>query len=712
MSSLRNDIYVGSLTEPMYHFDNDTIFSISPYQSVSLIGESLSIDTLAVVVKDSFENTSDIYHFQSSDGYEIECADGSTYVLSVLKNVNPSNLPDLEYGVPIWYYQENELVGKFYVNNVERISKNQYQLNLVSGIGMLDKAWHGGGLFQSSTFGAVLRHIMARGLYGSGTPVIDYYVDEDLVNLPVSGWLPHDTKRNNLYQLILANGINIVKNVDGNPRFTLLHAIQENPTPIPDTRIYNGGRVEYIKPYSRVSIFEHTYVEDRTADPVILFDNTGGEGALFEEIWFTQAPIIKETITASENLEIISSSVNGAVISGSGRLTGIPYNHTTRSVFRDNPSGERERTASVQECTMVNVTNSINLLNRLYAFYCSATSMKKIINSFKFVNERCGKAYKFRNPHGDMETAYLASMDMSVTSFNKAEAEFYTGYTPVGQSGLFTHCIVLDTKTFEEDEGLFELPEEVFDYPNPQIRIVMIGGGTGGSSGMPGESGSDTSVYTYTVKDTDITGIWFGGEGGDGGDAGAGGSPGRVKSVLIENPDRTYNYTIGAGGEGGDQCSPGSDIPNAGWSGTASTFGEYSSEDEGSYIPTGGFYDPINSEFYALKGHAGIKGGKGGARQVSIDDQVIWTTDGEDVQLYIPGEYLGDDLWVEDYIATYKGGITGEPMTKVDGLPEAKIMAYGGSGAGAAVGLDRGEHSEMDGLSDQETSWEVVEDGV
>ena len=712
MASLRNILYVGSLTDPQYTFDNDTIFSLNPVQRVALIGESLSIDTLTAIVKDSFENTSDIYHFRSSDGYEIECADSSIYALDVREDAHLSDLLNLEYGTPVWYYQENELVGKFYIDTVERISKSQYQLNLVSGIGMLDKAWHGGGLFQASTFGAVLRHIMARGLYGGGVPIIDYYVDEDLVDLPVSGWLPHDTKRNNLYQLMLANGVNIVKNIDGNPRFTLLYVIPESPVVIPDDRIYNSGRIEYIKPYSHVSIFEHTYVEDRTANSVVLFDNTSGEGALFEEIWFNQAPIIQDTLSASENLEIISSTVNGAVVSGSGRLTGIPYTHTTRSVFRDNPSGERERTASVQNCTMVNVTNSINLLNRLYAFYCSTTLMKKITNSFKFVNERCGKAYKFKNPYGETETAYLSSMNMTVSSFNKADSEFYSGYTPVGQSGLFTHCIVLDKKTFEEDGGVFNLPEEIFEYPNPQIRVVMIGGGTGGSSGFPGKSGSETSGYTYVAKDADITGMWFGGEGGDGGAAGEGGIPGRIKSMLIENPDHSYSYTIGDGGEGGAQSEPGSDISNIGEAGTASTFGEYSSDDEGSYLPTGGFYDPINSEFYALQGHAGIRGGKGGARQVVVDGQITWTTDGEDVQLYVPGEYMGDGIYTEEYIATYKGGVSGTLLQEVDGLPEAEIAAYGGSGAGAAVGLDRSEHSEMDGLSDQETYWEVIEDGV
>ena len=48
----------------------------------------------------------------------------------------------------------------------------------------------------------------------------------------------------------------------------------------------------------------------------------------------------------------------------------------------------------------------------------------------------------------------------------------------------------------------------------------------------------------------------------------------------------------------------------------------------------------------------------------------------------------------------------------MDGLPECTFTAYGGNGAGAAVGVDRADHPDMDGKVDQEASWEVIEDGV
>ena len=124
-------------------------------------------------------------------------------------------------------------------------------------------------------------------------------------------------------------------------------------------------------------------------------------------------------------------------------------------------------------------------------------------------------------------------------------------------------------------------------------------------------------------------------------------------------------------------------------------------------MPPGGVYEPITDQYFALAGNAGIKGGKGGARKVSANGTFNWVTDGEDV--------VGDDGTV------WKGGSTGRMLTDVEGLPEAKgmIKAYGGNGAGAAVGIGRDRvspqtglllHPHINGGSDQETEWYIAED--
>lgn len=730
-----NKIFIGSLTEPSYYFENDNIVlpSINVNQSVSLVGQELSIDTFSATVIDDYENTVNAYLFRSSDGYVIETADQSIYAIDVTNATGASSLINIPEWTPVWYYQNNDLVGKFYIESVKRVARYQYQLNCISAIGRIDKMRHGGGLFQTTTFGAVLQHILAAGLHGDGDPAIEYSIDDDIAELPVSGWLPYDTKRNNLYQLIFANGVNIIKNADGNPRFTFVYTSGGTPEHIEDEQIFMAGNVEYQKPYSMVTVMEHTYSAITSGvEPSVLYDNTDGERVSNAEIWFDQAPVIVSTLVASEGLTIVSATENSAVITGNGTISGIPYTHTTRTVSKVNETGDEEKTASVEQCTMVNAINSQNLLNRLYAFYCPDDHIKKITNELVYDDERCGKQYQFLNPYSETENALLSKMSLNATTFNRASCEFYGDYVPAGQAGLYQHCVVLDKETYMQDGGVFVVPQEVFQSESPSIRVVMIGGGTGGGSGWPGENGNDAYTYTNVALDDDITARWYGAEGGDGGNGGEGGTPGRVYSIVIENPSASYNYTIGEGGEGGaatgfipdtvdelrdalenenpdgswtdeeieamiaQEQTDWNGSPNAGTAGTASTFGSYSTEDTGSYVPRGGVYNPITGDFYALKGYTGIKGGKGGARKVGSQGLFTFTTDGEDV--------TGDDGTV------YRGGRTGQPFTSISGLPEAILTAYGGNGAGAAVGLDRADHTHMDGGSDQSATWEVTTD--
>jgi hypothetical protein len=109
--------------------------------------------------------------------------------------------------------------------------------------------------------------------------------------------------------------------------------------------------------------------------------------------------------------------------------------------------------------------------------------------------------------------------------------------------------------------------------------------------------------------------------------------------------------------------------------------------------------------YIALYGNDGIHGGKGGARKVQSNGTFNWTTDGEDVSA------LDGTL--------YRGGATGRLLTSVSGLPEAPIKAYGGNGAGAAVGIGRDRvtpemglllYPHINGASDQQTSWYVEEE--
>ena len=751
---MRNIIYIGSNIDPSYTFDNDSTFSVSVNQKVALVGQTFSYDTLTAVVADDYANLVDLYRFRSSDGQEIVSTGGSLYCIDVGEGLDASDLLNLAYGTPVWYYQNDALIGKFYLDNVSREAKNQYKLECVSAVGILDKLQHGGGLFTPSvtpsvsTFGALLQHILASGLHGEGSPVIEYEIDQKVADINISGWLPYATKRDNLYQLLFAYGVNIVKDIYGNPRFTFVCA-DPNAEEIKENIIYNEGSVTYTKPYSGVSVSEHTYTPVTTLDPETLFDNSTGAALNDEEIWFSNAPIIKSTLVASSGLTIVSSTENSAVLRGNGVLTGVPYTHTVRRNYKPNPNVSEEKIIDVTDCTMVNLGNSNNLVNRLYAFYCPANRVidgvtrpgriELVKGSFKYTEERCGKAYSLKNKFGEDVNAYLSTMNLTASSFNKAECEFYANYNPAGQEGLYVHVDPIpDPKDPDPDpgfEGEWIVPEGVTEFD-----VVLISGGTGGGSGWPGKNGDDAQTFTDIEQTADLSSVWYGAEGGDGGAGGAGGLGGKIRIIHFSNavPGTTYYWTRGRGGEGGastgfikdtiaelrealrneqpdteytdaqiqamidQENSNWNGTPNTGSAGTATTFSDgstiWSTEDPEAYTSLGGFYDYVRDRYFALPGYAGIKGGKGGARKIERNGSFNWVTDGEDV--------TGDDGTV------YRGGSTGRMLTDVAGLPEAagKVKAYGGNGAGAAVGIDRAMNEHINGGFDQETSWDIVQD--
>lgn len=153
-------IYIGSLDDPLYYFEQPDTFGAVSTQRVNLVGQELSIDTFEPVVMDGADTRKEVSVFLSSDGKRIITADGQVYALSVRETDEPSGLISLEYGTPVWYYYEQTLIGKFYYKSTDRAGENKYKLHCMSMVGLLDKMDHGGGLFLSATFGEVLDSIM------------------------------------------------------------------------------------------------------------------------------------------------------------------------------------------------------------------------------------------------------------------------------------------------------------------------------------------------------------------------------------------------------------------------------------------------------------------------------------------------------------------------------------------------------------------------
>lgn len=480
-------------------------------------------------------------------------------------------VPNLKYGSLVEHYFDDSLVGKYYLDTLERNSKYAYTLKCISAVGLLDGEYSNGGLYRDVSFATVVSEII-----GNRIP---YSVSSNLSGLKIYGWLPRDTMRNNLQKLLFATNVHITKDVSGNVVFDYLTTTTDSYG-ISGNLIYSGGSEEYPALVTKLTLTEHSFYYADLEDEVSLYDNTADDPVSNEYIYFSNAPIYVPSLRVEGGLTIQESHVNYAKVSGNGILYGKPYTHNTIDIFRTANTGVKTNEVVTSDDTLVSIANGDNIADRLMSYYSSA---KKISVDMVYRGQKCGLRYNAYNAFDELNrNVYLSSIKKIFSSFIKASCEFISGYTPSQNGNVYSTCVRLT------GSGAWNKPSGV-----SKIRIVLIGGGNGGSSGYAGTAGS--SEYEF--------------RGGVGGDSGIPGNPGKIFVTTISNPAASYIYSCGSGGSGGSACSS-HDSNNAGTNGGNTTIGSYSSAN--GHTPKKGYADIFSTNIYALPGEVGYKGLDGG----------------------------------------------------------------------------------------------------
>ena len=610
-------------SNPLFVFENPTIQSCSCVLNSSLSGEELAIDQFMPVVY-SVDYIS--VGFQPKESTGMITADGDRFVVYARSGF----LDKLPYSTPIWYYSNDVLIGKFYSQRIIRTGKAYFDILAVSAIGILDGQEHYGGIYTGQTFEEVAREII--------NGQFSFTCADDVKNIRVSGWLPIGTRRENLHQLLFAYGVALYKDDNGDIvfRFPDTGTVKS----IPDNRVFYGGQVDYQTPATKAEVTEHTFVKSPADKTVTLYDNTEGETAEHTFVPFQDAPIYDLATTGT--LVIEESGVNYAVVSGAGTLTGKQYSHTTHILSASKQdAATKEKVVSVTDATLVNVANSENVLKRVISYYSAARIIR---NDILLQGEMAGDQVAFNNPYGEVEQAFISSMDISATSFLRASCEMIAGYYPSGGGNNYTNSEVLT------GSGVWESPI------SGKIRVAIIGGGSGGSGGHCGESGDGYRTYCENSGRDGFSVYYIGKDGNEafigktprgehpntiyhsgGQSVGVGGNPGvagvggkvLVVSLNVAKGQR-FNFNCGVGGVGGVgqkytdgilyNVKPHSfSDPANGTAGTDSVFGAWSSAD--GFTQDAGFVNVITNEVFAQTGKEGTTGGTGflGAAEVTLE---------------------------------------------------------------------------------------------
>lgn len=519
-------------------FDDDSIVSGECYIVRSLLASSLEVETLEFSV-------------YSTDPTLSQFSVDSEVILS----------------------HNSQRIKTFFLQSVSRKSKYIYQFEAVSAAGVLDKRDYYGGIYTGQAVRDVVADIC------KNFPVS---VASNVAGIKLYGWLPISTRREALAQVLFAISAAFVEDATGS--FTISGLSPEQVRVIPESETSQNSNIEYTSPAIDVIVLEHQYTEGQ--EEITLFEGTTSAGDI---ITFSEPC---HSLVAS-GFTITESGANYAIVSsGSGKLTGKKYVHSTREVkgkrTQARDAGQNENKIRVEEATLVSLVNSRAVADRLADYYACA---ERIIADVAYQADDAGDVLSQYHPYdGNMVQTCIESLDITLSGRLLAKMTSLVGYIPPDISQIEYY----DTFEILTGTGTWTAPKGA-----KNARAVLIGGGDGGTNGKDGTGGRNGHVTGNPSAE---------GKGGKGGEPGIPGNGGKILQIEID-ATQSYAYKSGAGGAVGEL-------------GTATTFGAFSSAD--GTANDNGYTDIINKKTYARKGLPGVAGGDGGDAENNGDDVETW----------------------------------------------------------------------------------------
>ena len=513
------------------------------------------------------------------------------------------------------YFRDGRRVGVYYLQTVERVGSDAYTLSALSALGRLITMRHVGGIYTGQTVAEVVPQICGP---------VEVMIESVYASRKLYGYLPYsnpDTRtgngrsaRDNLSQVLFAIGASLGIDENGIMRVEKLwDGISATITA--DQINENSCSTVYETPVSAVEITEHQWVPN--TQTVSLFEGAAEEGAL---ITFDE-PV--HDLTA-QGFSILESGANYAVVSaGTGTLTGQGYTHLTRIVRRTVTEGAEENVVPITEATLVSLTNSVDVANRMADYYRHRETIQVDVEPGA---EHAGSVVRIFHPWDkEMVQACVESRETVISGILSSQTRALVGFVPPQPDT----AEYLDERVILTDAGTWTMPEGAVT-----LRAVLIGKGSDGTAGNPGGDNMLTSSTRYNTSSATFSA----GAAGKGGSGGIGGDGGKINIITLE-PEAGQTFTYDTTGD-------------------EVTFGAYSSADGAA--SEAGYFDSTTLEYFGRKGADGVSGGDGGAVGAS----------GESV-----GDYFGGH-GAESESIQYKWTASGTTYTD-----RGSIQGFGGGGA-------------------------------
>ena len=561
-------------------------------QRVALFGDELTADSFTFIInsrKCAGEQTGETFNYAfllDEDEKPIKTVDGK---LVIVKNYWP-DYRNFTAGTPLDLYNDpnDEIIGRFYVEDVTQVSRKSVKFTCTDAIGMLQKMEdYGGGLWEFSPIknaGEIINEIMA----GSG---IQYTIQDEVADARIVGRLPRENRRVSLGKLLVAIGATVIEE-RGVLNFVFLGGVPQ--TNIPQSNIYlQGGEVRKQSPATKVQVTEHNFYQLQDDELVTLFDNsTEGIAADNQLVVFNEP---------CHNLKWNDGSlpagwdygVNYCYVTGVGTLTGRQYTHTKRLVEQSTGVNAAERVVSIDDNELINLYNASLVTRRMVNYYKLPLSIEyEQLDPYGLIS--AGTPVNITDPFGVFRTGWIRHKAFPLGNKTKAKMDVLVDWNGGPYGSLYS-----DYREFtaaDISNGQLNIPA---DMQGKEGLIMLIGGAGGGQAGYDGEAGHHVEG---TITNTRLGEPALGGVGGNGGQAGE--RPYVFTVQVMSLPSYYTGCAIGAGGDGG--ASNGA----LGSAGGATTLGTYSSADGDLAVKT--ISNIVDGRLYCQKGPFGFKGGDGG----------------------------------------------------------------------------------------------------
>lgn len=600
------------------------------------------------------------------------------------------------------------LQNKFFLSKITQISKEIFKIECVSAIGLLTTSTHYGGIYTGQTASTVLADILDG---------ITYELDALFTNVPIRGYLPIETKRDALQQVLFAMGASVKIKNDGT--LQIVPASNVSTGDISVERTYQNGEYEIQEAVDGVKLTEHNYFINGEEETLFEDTITGRQVITFSEPHYNITAVdgndndilVYPTSSTQGVNHCIVEPIVGVVSSGC-TIKGKKYTHIERVVTAGTvtTTGD-ENIMSVTQAYLANPTIADELVDRIWEY----AQCNKYIKQYIVVgDEHAGDVVNVISPYNyETKQGLITEMNITMSGKIKAKTKFLLDYTPSGAVTGFENYTIITSNTTWEKNGNYVYVNGVAlkdEDDNPiqvdKIRIICIGGGNGGSGGFDGTAGTSGSWSQAgsSISSSDITSNYLtGGIGGSGGVAGKEGKGGKVFEISLDLVSGdSGNITIGQGGTGGTKNDE-----TIATNGTETSFTKgnatYTSLNGRSYAF--GYTEVLSGRTFATTGKSALDGGNGGDGGIRFNGDANTLCNGgkgDNVGDFIGGNGVvasriemgerGHSGWEYRYLSGCGGGGASGTANGSDAVYNGRYGEIAGAGANGGSGANATEY--------------------